>query len=93
MFTRQYEEIWHKLKNLPRDEAEKKGVSIVANKAHHRRIAKAVRKEKWMDLVFKLEIEPAHAILYHTRSGSILTFILVRYSGIGTHRQITVDDL
>ena len=75
---RQYESIWCKLKQLPKKEAEQTGVSVSAPRTLHRRLIKAVKKEKWKDLAFKIEIEPRQAILSHYRapSGSILTFYL-----------------
>lgn len=77
---RQYQPIWTKLKALPAKEAALQGVSVTAPRALHKRIVKAVVKEKWLDLGFKMEIEPKHAIMYHSRSGGILTFTLRRYS-------------
>jgi len=76
---RLYQPIWNKLKALPAKQAATQGVSITAPRVLHRRILKAVVKEKWLDLGFKVEIEPNYAILYHTRSGGILTFYLRRY--------------
>lgn len=76
---RQYQPIWNKLKALPAKQAAKQGVSVTAPRVLHKRIMKAVVKEKWLDLGFKMEIEPNYAIMYHSRSGSILTFYLRRY--------------
>lgn len=73
---RQYEPIWTKLKSLPQSEAASKGVSLTAPRALHRRIIKAVKKEKWMDIAYKLEIEPRIAVLSHSQKNSILTFRL-----------------
>jgi hypothetical protein len=73
---RQYEPIWVKLKSLSQSEASSKGVSITAPRALHRRIIKAVKKEKWMDIAYKLEIEPRVAVLSHSQKNSILTFQL-----------------
>lgn len=73
---RQYEPIWQKLKSLPREEANKVGVKITAPRALHRRIIKAVKKEKWMDIGYKIQIEPMVATLELTRSNSILQFTL-----------------
>lgn len=77
---RQYQPIWNKLKALPAKQAATQGVSVTAPRVLHKRIVKAVVKEKWLDLGFKMEIEPRHAIMYHSRSGSILTFTLHQYS-------------
>jgi len=73
---RQYEPVWIKLKSLPLDQATNLGVSITANRALHRRIIKAVRKEKYMDLGYKIRIEPRVAVIDTERSNSIITFKL-----------------
>lgn len=73
---RQYEPIWFQLKSLSQSEASSKGVSITAPRALHRRIIKAVKKEKWMDIGYKLLIEPKTALLSHSQRNSILTFKL-----------------
>jgi hypothetical protein len=71
---RKYEPIWIKLKQ--------KGVaSITAHPLLHKRIIKAVIKEKWLDIGYKLEIQPRHSIMTHTRTGSILEFKLTKYLG------------
>lgn len=66
---REYEPIWNKLKAT-------KQVSITANRALHPRIVKAVKKEKWKDLGYKLQIEPRIATLSHSTKGSVITFFL-----------------
>jgi hypothetical protein len=66
---REYEPIWIKLKQT-------KQVSLTANRALHARIIKAVKKEKWKDVGYKLEIEPRIATLSHATKGSIITFFL-----------------
>jgi hypothetical protein len=68
---RQYEPIWRQLKT-------KKVVSITANRALHPRIIKAVIKEKWLDVGYKLEIEPDWAKLSYTIRHSVITFSLNR---------------
>lgn len=73
---RQYEPIWKKLKSMPLSEASTKGVSVTANRVLHPRIIKAVVKEKWMDIGYKLEIEPRKTIISHTRKHAVLTFYL-----------------
>jgi len=73
---RMYQPIWLKLKALPRDEAAKVGVSVSAPRALHRRIVKAIKKEKWMDIEHKLEIEPYASVLANRSKHSILTFTL-----------------
>lgn len=73
---RMYEAIWNKLKSMPPDQASTKGVSVTANRLLHPRIIKAVTKEKWLDLGYKIEIEPRKAILTHARKHAVLTFYL-----------------
>lgn len=73
---RDYEPIWVKLKTLPREDAERIGVSITANTRLHKRIIKAVIKEKWKDLGFKLLLDGYVTELEHSRSFSVLTFYL-----------------
>lgn len=73
---RQYEPIWLQLKALPQAQAASKGVSVTAPRALHRRIIKAVKKEKWMDIGYKILIEPKTALLSHAQKNSILTFFL-----------------
>jgi hypothetical protein len=78
---RYYEPVWNQLKK-------KKTARVTAHPALHARIVKAVVKEKWMDIGYKLEIDPYYAILTHSRSNSILTFTLhLRrdYSNITEH--------
>lgn len=76
---RQYQPIWRQLKALPAKQAATQGVSITSPRVLHKRILKAVVKEKWLDIGFKMEIEPKYAKMYHMRSGSILTFYLRLY--------------
>lgn len=73
---RQYETIWHRLKNLPANEAEKVGVSVAAPRPLHGRIIKAVTKEKWKDLGYKILLDDKRAILSHSRQNAIITFYL-----------------
>lgn len=73
---RQYQPIWNKLKSLPLQEASKKGVSVTANRALHSRIIKAVIKEKWIDIGYKLEMEPRKMIMEHTVKHAVITFYL-----------------
>ena len=86
---RYYAPIWETLK---RD----KQVSITANRLLHPRIIKAVTKEKWMDIGWKLMITPKIAILSHTRQNSVLTFYLEisenRFD-FRTRNQITIKDI
>lgn len=76
---RQYQLIWWKLKTLSRHDAETKGISVTAPRPLHRRIIKAVKKEKWMDMSYKLilqETEQRTAVLHTVQRNSILTFLL-----------------
>lgn len=70
---RQYEQVWVNVKNSPLLTC-----SISAHKAHHRRIIKAVKKEKNMDLAYKLECSEltpsSYAVMSSSRSGSVVTF-------------------
>jgi hypothetical protein len=66
---RYYEPLWVKIK-------QDKVVAITASRKMHPRIVKAVIKEKYGDLGFKMEISPSHAILTHSRKHSVLTFTL-----------------
>lgn len=83
--SRQYQPIWDKLKSLPKIDAETKGVSITAPPALHRRIIKAVKKEKWLDMGYKIllkENDDREAMLHFKRAGSIITFYLKFSIGI-----------
>ena len=76
---RQYEPIWDKLKNLSHEDAQKKGISITALPKLHARIIKAVKKEKWQDAGYKLDLYTRHgksATLITVRNNAILTFKL-----------------
>lgn len=68
---RQYETIWYKLKTEHR-------VSVSSPRHYHKRIIKAVKKEKWKDLVFKLTLAELgrSARLSAGSSGPVVTFIL-----------------
>jgi hypothetical protein len=66
---RYYEPIWLRLKK-------NKVVQVTAPRPLHPRIIKAVVKEKWLDLGFKLELEPSYAILSHICTNSVVTFKL-----------------
>jgi hypothetical protein len=69
MSSRLYQPIWEQLK---RD----RKISVTANRLLHPRIYKAVVKEKWLDIGYKLEIAPYRALLWHSRKNSIITFWL-----------------
>ena len=83
--SRQYQPIWDKLKSLSPELARTKGVSITAPPALHKRIVKAVKKEKWLDMGYKIllkEEQDREATLHFKRSGAILTFTLQFSIGI-----------
>lgn len=80
---REYEPIWNELK-------QKKRASISASRALHKRIIKAVTKEKWMDTAFKLQIYPKHALMFHSRKGSVITFELRLYLDL---TKVTIGDV
>jgi hypothetical protein len=83
----QYDPIWNALKaskDFP------KQISITANRLLHPRIIKAVTKRKWLDIAYKLQIDPKTAILTHVRDGSKLTFILTYHLN---HSPLTVKDI
>jgi hypothetical protein len=71
---RQYEQIWTNVKQESHCE-------ISAHKAYHRRIIKAVTKEKDMDLGYKLECTerypPVQAILKTHKTGSVIRFYII----------------
>lgn len=69
-----YDPIWNTLKSSPTHTA-----SVVVNRHHHARIIKAVKKRKYLDLAFKINIEPKVSWLFTTRSGNTLTFHLSIY--------------
>jgi hypothetical protein len=80
-----YEPIWVRLKQDYRNS--KHSVSVTAVRALHPRILKAVKKEKHLDVAFKIQIEPYHAVLSHSVNGNILTFRL------SLKKALTVEDL
>lgn len=71
---RRYQPIWIKLK-------QKGKATLTAHPLLHKRIIKAVIKEKWLDLSYKLEIAPYHAIIQHSREGAMITFTMTKYLG------------
>ena len=73
MSSSEYDPLWNALKASTK---KPKQVSIAANRLLHARIVKAVKKRKWLDIGYKLQIEPRIATLSHTRDGSKLTFFL-----------------
>lgn len=79
---REYEPLWIKLKQ--------NGIAKVAvPRPLHRRVIKAVKKEKYMDIGFKILCDKKQAVLSHTREHSMIIFKLT-YNLVGT---ITVDDI
>ena len=71
---RQYEPVWLEIKLNGY-------CSISAHRVYHRRIIKAITKEKDKDLGYKLECTerypPVQAILKSSRSGSVIKFSLL----------------
>ena len=88
MSSSEYTPIWNALKA---SDKVPKQVSITANRLLHPRIIKAVTKRKWLDLGYKLQIEPRHSILTHTCNGSTITFFLTFY--ISDSVTITLKDI
>jgi hypothetical protein len=74
--SRLYSQIWEQLKSLSIEDATNKGVRISAPRPHHKRIIKGLKKEKWMDVGYKIRIEPKVATLVSFRDNSIVTFRL-----------------
>ena len=89
---RLYEPIWEQLKNLPLKDAKEKGLSITANRRLHPRIIKAVIKEKWKDVGYKLKMEPHKVRLVPISKGAVLTFYLI-LSETSVLRSISSGDL
>jgi hypothetical protein len=87
---RQYEPIWHQLKSLPEEQAKTVGIRITANRLMHARIIKAVTKEKYKDIGYKLRTEPRVAIMEHKRAGSVVTFTL-RFK-LGLQKNLRLKD-
>jgi len=73
---RKYQPIWDALKTKGHGGS----ISISAHSKFHARIVKAVKKEKWMDVGYKLSIEPKIAFLSHSRTHNMLTFHLALQS-------------
>lgn len=71
-----YQPIWDKLKSMPPSEAATIGVSINANRLLHARIIKAVIKEKWKDIGFKIQLDDKTAKLSYMTKHAVITFYL-----------------
>ena len=74
MALRQYQPVWNEIKL--------QGIcKISAHRAFHKRIIKAVVKEKDLDLGYKLELSerfpPQISVLKSSRNGSVITFTLI----------------
>jgi hypothetical protein len=69
-----YDPIWDAIKSSPNHTK-----SVVVNRNLHARIIKAVKKRKWLDIPFKVSIEPKTSWLSISRSGNTLTFHLSIY--------------
>lgn len=81
--SRLYSPIWEQLKREGK-------ATLTANRVLHRRIYKAVKKEKWNDIGYKMQIYPYHATLSVSRSNSILTLVLTKHLNQGI---LTASDL
>lgn len=83
---RQYEAIWLRLKK-------DSSVRIAAPAALHRRIVKAVTKEKDMDVVYKMEMIGKNIRVYlkHESEGGVLRFWLDKKFTL--LHQVSVTDL
>jgi hypothetical protein len=75
--SRKYYPIWERLKK-------EKQVSIAVPRPLHARVIKAVIKEKWMDVGYKIQIQPKKATLSYVRKASTITFFL--------SHSISIDD-
>lgn len=80
---RTYEPIWARLKALPiifkNNVPSTEGISITAPVFLHARIIKAVIKEKWQDVGYKItlwETQQRKATLWYKRQTSVITFYL-----------------
>jgi hypothetical protein len=71
---RQYEPVWIEVKLQG-------FCKISAHRAYHKRIIKAVVKEKDLDLGFKLELSerypPQISVMRSSREGSVITFTII----------------
>jgi len=83
----EYDSIWTALKASPEFP---KRVSITANRLLHSRIIKAVTKRKWLDVGYKIQIDPKTSILTHSIKGSVITFFLTYHAN---HSPITIKDI
>lgn len=54
---RKYQEVWELVKKC--NDTKEKCVALTAHPAHHRRIKKAIRKEKHLDMAYALELSEA----------------------------------
>ena len=76
---RKYEPIWSQIRN-----SKEHKVSLAAPTADHKRIIKAVRKEKNKDIGFKFECSEQHLkyVLKEKIKGKLITFYLIDVSPI-----------
>jgi len=86
---RLYQPAWNQLKANPA-----KSLRIAAPNKHHRRIFKAIKKEKWMDTVYALLLlENAQtARLHHRSEAGLLEITLTVSLGIDEVTLITPLD-
>lgn len=85
---RQYESAWIQLKKTGT-------LRIAANRALHRRIIKAIIKEKDIDLGFKLECADRFikAQIRYVRSTSVITFNLKKFNTIMLSKSFDISNL
>jgi hypothetical protein len=79
--VRYYQPVWEELKK-------KQTARVTAPKSLHRRIIKAVIKEKWQDYGYKIELGNYNAVISYSISNSIITFTLskrINLSNITEH--------
>lgn len=71
--NRLYYPAWHQLKTNPTEP-----LKIAAPKRSHARIIKAITKEKWLDVTYKLQLsqEGKYAILRSKCDHNMITFTL-----------------
>lgn len=75
---RQYQPIWNKLKALSPELARSEGITVIAHRAHHPRIMKAIKKEKWMDYGYKATAEKVGTLRFKSEGAKL--FVYLEYS-------------
>jgi len=76
---RLYQSAWNQLKSNP-----SKPLKIAAPNKHHPRIFKALKKEKWMDTVYSLQLAENHQVarMRHTSKAGFLLVTLTLSLGL-----------